>query len=428
MKIRHAIALVLAFLLTALMIIAFSNHPFAKAGIVTQKQNSKSAMDLFQSIDASSFRGITLPKSPTIIRQRLVKTNANLITPTRGQALRLNLFDDAAFNVLIERIETQTRQGKPRSLNSGFVQFGRIQGLPTSEVYLVKRGGTVVGNVRLPDGKLYEIRSVGSGLQSVIEVNTAAFGPDHNPEAFKKVQQRSEQGRPRDLGVEKFIDGSAGLRVLVLYTAQARQAAGGTQDDMDALISLAESEANQGFRNSKIPATVRVTAVSEVNFPESSSSTSNINRLETVSDRIAPLRRRVGADAVSLWVSDMDACGIGNLNRSKFQFENTPFTVVQLSCATGYYSFAHELGHNLGATHDGRNSDPNEGLFPYSHGYQDPNGRFRTIMAYKDGCDGQCTRLNVWSSPDLVVKSSGLAAPLGTDGTADNARGLRQVL
>ena len=32
-------------------------------------------------------------------------------------------------------------------------------------------------------------------------------------------------------------------------------------------------------------------------------------------------------------------------------FASSAFSVVEHSCATGYYSFAHELGHNLSLLH-----------------------------------------------------------------------------
>ena len=134
--------------------------------------------------------------------------------------------------------------------------------------------------------------------------------------------------------------------------------------------------------------------------------------------------QQYGADAVSLWVSDMDACGIGCLNKSASEFRNRAFSVVSLDCATGVYSFAHELGHNLGATHDPDNSEPGEGIFPYSHGYQDPDGEFRTIMAYKKGCPGKCPRINLWSNPDRSYNGK----PLGIRDRANNAETLSQTL
>ena len=53
--------------------------------------------------------------------------------------------------------------------------------------------------------------------------------------------------------------------------------------------------------------------------------------------------------------------------------------------------------------------------FPFGHGFV--NGtKWRTMMSYKDSCDG-CPRLPIWSNPAVLVHG----VPAG-DETADNAR------
>jgi hypothetical protein len=75
-----------------------------------------------------------------------------------------------------------------------------------------------------------------------------------------------------------------------------------------------------------------------------------------------------------------DACGIAYLN--VFSSGQT-LGVVQRSCATGYYSFGHEMAHMYGCYHNREVSYQN----PYSstaYGYwmRPPvNSTYRTIMA-----------------------------------------------
>ena len=46
------------------------------------------------------------------------------------------------------------------------------------------------------------------------------------------------------------------------------------------------------------------------------------------------------------------ACGIGWLmSGNNPGFGPNAFSVVDQTCATGYYSFGHELGHNMGLNH-----------------------------------------------------------------------------
>ena len=76
----------------------------------------------------------------------------------------------------------------------------------------------------------------------------------------------------------------------------------------------------------------------------------------------------------------------------------TAFAAVHWDCATGYYSFAHEIGHLQSARHDIA-TDPSTSPYAYGHGYRyEPSSgsRWRTIMAYN--CTRSCPRLNFWSN------------------------------
>ena len=99
-------------------------------------------------------------------------------------------------------------------------------------------------------------------------------------------------------------------------------------------------------------------------------------------------------------------------------FAASAFTVVRRSCATGYYSFGHELGHNMSAHHDcyvNTTAQP----YPYIHGYVNTADRWRTIMAYNDECYDagfNCTRIPYWSNPSVSYNGD----PMGEeDGGCD---------
>jgi hypothetical protein len=71
-------------------------------------------------------------------------------------------------------------------------------------------------------------------------------------------------------------------------------------------------------------------------------------------DNVHSLRDTHNADAVSFWVEDGGSfCGLAwGMPIVSPLFESFAFSVVDRECATGNYTFGHELGHNMGANHD----------------------------------------------------------------------------
>ena len=96
------------------------------------------------------------------------------------------------------------------------------------------------------------------------------------------------------------------------------------------------------------------------------------------------------------------------------------FQVTSQSCATGYYSFAHEFGHLQGARHNVE-IDNSSLPFPYGHGKCYSPGNWRTVMSY--GCPGSTSRVARWSNPDVNFNG----APLGDVSLRDNARVLDET-
>ena len=56
-----------------------------------------------------------------------------------------------------------------------------------------------------------------------------------------------------------------------------------------------------------------------------------------------------GADLVSLLQDSPQYCGLAyRMATESTSFASSAFSIVHHSCATGYYSFAHEIGHTMG--------------------------------------------------------------------------------
>ena len=179
------------------------------------------------------------------------------------------------------------------------------------------------------------------------------------------------------------------------------------------------AETNQAYANSGIMPRLNLVHTVVVDYTESGSMITDLGRLQNTSDgymdELQGLRDDYGADLVSLIVDSAPGCGLAYImDTLAAYFANYAFSVVQHDCATSYYSFAHELGHNQGANHDPDNAG--SAIYPYAYGYQDPFGAFRTVMA--TSCSDYCARIDHFSNPEIQYNGSAT----GISGLSDNVR------
>ncbi|MBU0908289.1 MAG: zinc-dependent metalloprotease, partial [Proteobacteria bacterium] len=300
--------------------------------------------------------------------------------------------------------------------------------------------------ITLADGQSFQIRYRGNGIHVIRVIDQSKYGAELEPVEQKKPDpadpneamdaldtSTSYDTNGDDPDSSQYDETGSTIDVMVVYTPATRIANGGTTGT-NTLIDLAVAETNTGYGNSSVVQRVNLVHRQEVTYTESTAPNSNstivfddaLDALEGTSDgeidNVHTLRNDYSADIVSLFVHDPVTgwCGKSNImDTESHTFENQAFNVVDWDCATGYYSFAHEMGHNMGSRHD-RAHDSSDGVFSYSHGYQDPEGDFRTIMAYD--CPGGCDRVNHWSNVniDYVVGATNYG-PTGVIYTATNS-------
>jgi len=178
---------------------------------------------------------------------------------------------------------------------------------------------------------------------------------------------------------------------------------------MQTFAELNIYESNKAFANSGIDGRFRLAKAYMVDedYDESSNSfpliLKHISTPDGVIDDVFSMRERWGADMVAFLVDQPDSCGLAFTGYPVSK--DWTFAVVYWQCAAGYYSFVHELSHNLGANHD-RDTEacPNtecckKGCTNY--GYRDRSMKFRTIMAYECPIYGGCPRIQMFSQPQL---------------------------
>ncbi len=378
------------------------------------------------------------PQAPraTVMRQRLVNINfeqmratlpASLGGPGGGlgggpgasQTLDLNLFPDAQFVAVRNRIEIT---------DTGYVWVGEIENLEPGAVTLAVNGTVMQGNVTAPNGS-YAIRFTPGGAHVIEQVDLNAFPPELPPIEPELVAAADQPPVMSD-------DGSL-IDLIVVYTPLARTSAGGTSA-MQSLIDLGVSETNQAYTNSGAIQRIRLMRKEEIAYVESGSMSTDLVRLQSTSDghmdSVHSLRNTYAADLTQLIVNSPESCGIAYVQSTVSNtFAPFAFGVTHYPCISPNYSFAHEMGHNMGLAHDTYPPNQADPAFAYGHGYVNQaafvggaptNKRWRTIMAYNDQCLAvggfNCTRLLYFSNPLNTFTSD----PMGNAVTADAVHNL----
>jgi hypothetical protein len=315
-------------------------------------------------------------------------------------------------------LELQLTRSRDLTLGNGAqVWEGTIDGMPGSSVVLGKQGKSLSGAIRF-EGRLFKLVPMEGGLHALAEFPPQEPAPEVPPIPDTGGDAGgAPQGAAADTG--NVID------VLAVYTPAAKAAWSGNPGGIESLIATAIAESNVAYQNSQIDLQLNLVHTEEVSYVEAPGEggwSTDLSRLAGSSDGymdgVHATRDTVGADMVALIrAGDANYCGIGYLNNSLSA--SSAFSVSRYNCAIGYYSFAHELGHNKGSHHDPASASGGA-LFSYSFGYQDPGAQFRTVMAYN--CPGGCARYQYFSNPNVTFQSTGKVT--GVAGVSDNAQSL----
>jgi hypothetical protein len=371
---------------------------------------------------------------PSFLRGRdLGLSRAELLGARAARSLELELFEGRRTRARWQRIE-ETRGG-------GTTWYGKLDSDPAGYVAIVARGKAVVGVLR-EKGKLYRVRNRPSGALVLYECLPQAPGGCGTPREGPPLPVDSERstsapttGRTRTGGgstppseaepslIPETVD------VLVAWTQEAEDAAGG-QGVIEAIIDLAVLETNVAFANSVVGVEVRLVHSARIDYVESGDQATDLARLQDPGDghmdEIHLWRDVYGADSVSLLIANDEHCGRSYNMGAPASTAFAPYAVnlVAQSCATGYYAFAHELGHGFGLDHD-RENTKNTPSTPYAYGFWTANGQYRTIMALERwGIFG--TRIQYFSNPRLFYEGAVIGVNPPSPYAADCARTLNE--
>ncbi len=306
--------------------------------------------------------------------------------------------------------------------DTGVMWTGIIEEDPAATVKLSVWGDDVLGQFRTRDIN-FLLEPLGGGLHALIEIDPSKFereshsilAGDHNETETNKKGGSSAHSTQSD----------PEIKVLVAYTTNAKNNFGG---NMNQLIELAADYTNDSFTLSNVSASIDIVHTVEVAYSESSNDILNLCRLTTslaftppVTDctgigtlsgymeNVHYLRYDYGANLVVL-ITGSQGAGIGWMHASIPA--TYAFSIARYDYAAANYTFAHEIGHNIGANHDLANASNSP--FDYGHGYRYEPMDWHTIMSYGPSGD----RINYWSNPDKTLGG----VPMGSEEDEDNAR------
>lgn len=356
-------------------------------------------------------------RAPWVAREQAVVVNFEVLDPrSTAASVVVPLFDGQSLTLERSRVELR-RQGN-------HTWFGKVRGQPRSEVVMTVVDGHVTGSVMSVDAagvaRLFQVASRSRSAQVLRLIDPTRFPPDH-PVGVPSPRTPSDSAAPPSVFSSTAVsmpDTADFIDVMIVYSNQTATAAGSA---LSSQLQYAVDRTNLSYGNSGISTRVRLVHSAPLNFNEGTNTfDAMLNQLTSttdgVMDEVHALRDTHGADLVSLFVERADACGIGWLVSTAAY----GFTVVNRGCSGDNLTFAHELGHNLGARHDPY-VDSSNTPYAYGHGYVYVAGAWRTVMAYNNLCTASntsCTRLPHFSNPSIFYNS----VATGTTSTHDNAR------
>ena len=247
----------------------------------------------------------------------------------------------------------------------------------------------------------------------VTNINTTAKGINNSSTTIDAGVKKQSPTISDKTSEETIID------VMVLYTD------GLQTTRIDNLIATS----NQAFKDSNVQIQLRLVHTQRVNYTNHNLNETALYDLsygQSSFSNIAALRETHGADLVSL-VRQFDAnahqgCGlawVGGSGGRDFDSRESYSVVSDGIDDFRYctdYTFAHELSHNLGSSHDRQNARY-YGKFPYSFGLNIDN-HHGTIMSYA------AVELGIFSNPDINCLKQACGVDAEQPNAANNALSL----
>ncbi len=295
----------------------------------------------------------------------------------------------------------------------------------SANLYLsTNRKGSITGSI-VHNSSIFQIQTDADQVMKVLKIKSSDFPSEAEPQKPSDDESNTtavdDDPSSRQLATEE--DELDTIDVMVVYTLrtmcfQANQEypcedTAENRAPIEDRIALAVEETNAMYAMSGVIGRMHLVRAyfdptydevidGKLDFPTIA------DHLQTADDGylgdVHAEREMYGADLVSLWAVEGNYCGYAWTGQRAMSKE-WAFAVIQLSCATGYFTYGHEHGHNQGCTHDiqvrqEKDRSPASAIVK-GHGFLESEYRFRTNMAYDTYCeDPGCPKIQRFSTPN----------------------------
>jgi len=331
-----------------------------------------------------------IKKSDQVTNENIRKVLATRVAVSDYQLIEIDLNQTQATNVTISFFNHQVQLKKERIEKRGtnnFSWFGSDEE-KINQAILTVDGSDIQGIVTI-NNEIFRIETIDNQFV-ITKIDQSKYPPEaciknqnlpiEQRDSIPNYRKNTDDNNPikdkklyKTYPEQEFWNYQCKLRILVLYTTAAKNAKSGIVNH----IQLAIDEMNQSFVNSGVNFQVELVHIEETSYQESSSPTLDLNRFtlnnDGQMDNIHNLKEKFSADVCVLIGAIDSVCGKAAAIKS---CEERSFCVVHWNCATGNFTFAHEIGHLIGARHD-PNADPNNNPYQYGHGFIAPNNGWR---------------------------------------------------